>query len=265
MTLDQPFADGRLLLRRDGPIATLVLNQPGKRNAISAAMWRAFPEVANLVSGEPSIRVVLVRGTGDDAFSAGADIGEFEDVYSDGDRANAYNDATRAGQAALRHIAQPVIAVIHGVCVGGGCGLALACDLRFAAAGARFGITPAKLGLAYSWQDTAQLVEKVGPARAKDILFSGRLLDAREALAIGLIDRVLDGEALEAEALAYAQTLAGLSQSSIRAAKVIVNRIVERDGDVPEAAAKPYRDSFSSKDFREGYRAFVEKRKPRFE
>jgi enoyl-CoA hydratase/carnithine racemase len=264
MTDVRLFADGQLRLSGPGPVATLELNQPERHNAVSSAMWRALPEAVAAIEADAAIRVVLVRGAGGRAFSAGADISEFAAIYSDPERTAAYNAAVRAGQAALRHLERPVIAVVDGVCVGGGCGIALACDLRFASTAARFAITPARLGLAYSYADTAQLVEKVGPARAKDILFSGRMLPADEALAIGLIDRVVAPEELEGVVRNYAADLALLSQTSIRAAKAIVNMLVDDGAETPAEAARIADASFTGEDFQEGFQAFMEKRKPRF-
>jgi enoyl-CoA hydratase/carnithine racemase len=258
------FANGQLRLIGAGPVVTLELNQPEKHNAVSSAMWQALPEAVAAIEADDAIRVVLVRGAGGRAFSAGADISEFAHIYSDPGRTETYNAAVRAAQAALRHLDRPVIAVIDGVCVGGGCGIALACDLRFASSAARFAITPARLGLAYSYADTAQLVEKVGPARAKDILFSGRMLPAEEALAIGLIDRMIAPDELNGVVRAYAQDLALLSQTSIRAAKSIVNMLVDDGAATPDKAARIADASFSGPDFHEGFQAFVEKRKPNF-
>jgi enoyl-CoA hydratase/carnithine racemase len=264
MTEERSFAGGQLCLIGAGPVVTLELNQPEKHNAVSSAMWQALPEAVAAIEDDDAIRVVLVRGAGGRAFSAGADISEFAHVYSYPGRTEGYNAAVRAAQAALRHLDRPVIAVIDGVCVGGGCGIALACDLRFASSAARFAITPARLGLAYSYADTAQLVEKVGPARAKDILFSGRMLPAEEALAIGLIDRMIAPDELNGVVSAYAQDLALLSQTSIRAAKAIVNMLVDDGASTPERAAQIADASFTGPDFQEGFRAFTEKRKPRF-
>lgn len=259
------FADGQLRLIGTGPVATLELNQPDRHNAVSSAMWQALPEAVGAIEADAAIRVVLVRGAGGRAFSAGADISEFATLYADPERTAAYNAAVRAGQASLRHLERPVIAVVDGVCVGGGCGIALACDLRFASSAARFAITPARLGLAYSYADTAQLVEKVGPACAKDILFSGRMLAADEALAIGLIDRVVAPEELEGVVRNYAEDLALLSQTSIRAAKAIVNMLVDDGATAPAEAARLADAAFAGADFREGFQAFMEKRKPRFQ
>lgn len=257
------FADGALRLHLSR-IATLELNAPERRNAMSAAMWAGLSEAAAAIAENDEVRVLLVRGAGGKAFCAGAHIGEFEALYATAQSARDYSAVIRAAQENLRNLAQPTIAVIEGACVGGGCGIALACDLRFSAADARFAITPARLGLVYSYADTAQLVEKIGPARAKDILFSGRMLDAQEALRIGLIDRVCAGEALAEEALAYAQTLAGVSQASIRTAKQMINRLSDLAGPGDPQMDALADAAFSSGDFREGYNAFLAKRPPSF-
>lgn len=264
MTLQDRYADGAMTLAIEGPVATLTLNREPQRNAFNLAMWAALPEIAAGVAADARIRVLLVRGAGERAFSGGADIAEFPQVYETAATARAYNDAVRAGQSAMARLPKPVIAVVWGACVGGGCGLSLACDLRFAAEGARFGIPPAKLGAAYSFGDVKQLMQLVGPARAKDILFSGRLLEAGEALRIGLIDRVFPADALAAEAMAYAETLSTLSPVSLATSKRMVQAI--RDGaeeETPELRAL-FDAAFASEDFQEGYRAFLEKRPPVF-
>ena len=170
----------------------------------------------------------------------------------------------RAGQAALRTLPRPTIALIEGVCVGGGCGVALACDLRFASTGARFAITPARLGLAYSFADTAQLVEKVGPARAKDILFSGRMLEAGRKRFRSASSTAFAPLNLEAEVMAYADDRAALSRASIRIAKQMINAIADEGGLAAPRFTAVFEESFSNDDFREGFSAFVEKRTPRF-
>jgi enoyl-CoA hydratase/carnithine racemase len=175
-------AESPVLVRRggDAAIAEIVLNRPGKRNALGVASWRALVNACAGLAADPAVRVAVVRGA-PPAFSAGADIAEFGEVFRDAAAATAYNDLVQAALGAVERLEIPTIAMVAGDCVGGGCGLALACDLRFAAEGARFGITPARLGLAYTLADTRRLVDLVGPARAKDILFSARLLDAGEA------------------------------------------------------------------------------------
>lgn len=254
------FAHGALLLV-PGRIARIVINAPARKNALSRDMWAAFPAICDRIAADDGIRVVLLTAA-PGAFSAGADITEFAEVYASPDSTQAYNAGVRLAQARLRDLPRPVIAVIGGACVGGGCGLALAADLRFAATEARFAITPARLGLAYSPADTAQLVEKIGAARAKDMLFSGRFIAAPEALAWGLIDQMLPAAALEAEALAYAEELAGLSGVTQRAAKAIVNGLSPAHTD--PALQALFEESFASNDFREGLDAFGERRKPDF-
>jgi enoyl-CoA hydratase/carnithine racemase len=207
--------------------------------------------------------VLILTGEGE-TFSAGADISEFADSYASPEEAVRTNATVRAGQAAVATLSKPVIARIRGACVGGGCGLALSADLRFAASDARLGITPARLGLAYSFADTKQLVDVVGPARAKDILFSARLIGAEEALTMGLVDRCLPPGALEAETRAYAESLAGLSQVSIRTAKAMIEAVRAGADTETDALRAAFEASFAGADFAEGYRAFLDKRRPEF-
>jgi 1,4-dihydroxy-2-naphthoyl-CoA synthase len=263
-SLTETWADGRLTLRADR-VATLTLDSPGTRNALSRSMWTALPTIADRIAKDDGIRAVIVTGAGG-AFSAGADISEFEQVYATEASAAAYNATVRAGQAAVRHLPQPVIAMIHGPCVGGGCGLALSCDLRFAGAGALFAITPAKLGIAYSLADTAQLLEKVGAARAKDILFSARRLPADEALSIGLIDRLCADDLLLDTVTLYASELTELSPASLRATKAIVNSLSPLPGETTDTLAldRTFAALFTGPDFAEGRTAFLSRRRPVF-
>ena len=252
-----------LRLEREGGVARLVLARPDKQNAISRGMWQALADHADELSADATLRAVIVTGE-PPMFSAGADIAEFAQVFKDEAAAHAYNELVQATMARIERLPVPVIAEIRGSCIGGGCGLALACDLRFAAAGSRLGITPARLGLAYSLGDVKRLTDLVGPARAKDILFSARLLDAEEALRIGLIDRVLPEDGLAAAVAGYVQGLAALSGNSQRLMKRIVRLIL--DGQTGEtAASRALRDgAVAHADFAEGRGAFLAKRRPRF-
>ena len=256
------FADGGIHVARQGAIATLELRNPRRKNAMSQAMWTALPEAVEMIESDAQARVVIVRGAGG-AFSAGADISEFSRVYASAESTKAYNRVVREGQARLRAMARPTIALVDGICVGGGCGIALACDLRFASTDARFAITPARLGLAYSFADTLQLVEKVGAARAKDMLFSGRMIGGAEAGRFGLVDRLYACAEIEKKTLEYARGLAELSQSSIRLMKAMINAIADNAGS-GEAFDAAFSSAFEGEDFREGYAAFNEKRKPIF-
>jgi len=259
----QEFADGTLRLTVS-PIAILEFCQPGKRNAVTMQMWAELPTVLQAIAANEKIRVLLIRGSGTEAFCAGADITEFREMYSTPESTNRYINAVRQAQYDLRHLPHSTIAWIYGDCVGSGCGLALACDLRFAADNARFGIPPARLGLAYSVEDTAQLVEKVGPAFAKDLLFSARLIDSREALAAGLIDRSFAAAELEAAVTRYAASMTELPRASIQASKTTINAIT--DSQIPDNAElrDMYQATFSGEDMKEGYEAFLSRRKPIF-
>jgi enoyl-CoA hydratase/carnithine racemase len=250
-------------LTREGPIARLIFNRPDKKNALTKAMWAAIPELLAQAAEDPDVLALIVRGEGG-CFAAGADIAEFPQVYSTPETSRHYSDLVQAAGRALAAFPKPSIAVIRGACVGGGCGLALARDLRFAKTGAKIGITPGKLGLAYTLADTRRLVDAVGPSRAKDMLFSGRLVEADEALRIGLVDRVAPPDALASMTLTYLKGLLENSQYSIRAMKATINAIA--DGQAHETADSyaAYLDGFDGADFREGYAAFMAKRPPVF-
>ena len=264
MTMQAEFADGRLRLAIEDGVGRLTLNQPNRRNAISAAMWRALPDAVAAIEQDGSVRIVVVAGAGEQAFSAGADIHEFATIYADEASANAYNAAVRRGQAVLRECRVPVIAAIRGSCMGGGLGLALACDLRFCADDAHFAITPAKLGLAYSFADTRQLVAAVGPVRAKDILLSARVLTASEALRIGLVDRMVAAPDLAGSTDTYVRQVTALSPVSVALSKATINAIADGLTQPPPALDAAIADTFASRDFAEGFRAFLEKRPPIF-
>lgn len=254
----------QIKFERAPPLAWITLDRPAKRNAISSAMWQRIPAIAHDVAADRKIRVALLQGAGDAAFSAGADIEEMRQALGHPVAMRAMQAAVQLGQQEWSQIPQPTIAVIDGICAGGGCGLALACDLRLATARSTFTIPPAKLGLVYSLADTRRLVAVVGPARAKEMLFTGRHVAADEALAIGFINAIVPPDELTERATQLALSIAGQAQSSVRSAKRIVNLIVA--GQVTESAESQalYDESFSSDDFREGALAFRDKRKPQF-
>lgn len=246
-----------------GPVATLHLNRPEKRNALSMAMWQQVYDLIERADTDPSIKVVVVTGEGQ-AFAAGADIDEFKQTFTDKAVAAAVADVTYRSQKRLHRNAKPTIAKIRGACVGGGCGLALCCDLRFADETAKMGITPGKLGLIYTLADTKRLVDAVGPSTAKDILYTGRILNADEAARVGLIDRLVPAADLDKTVADYAAEICAASQFSARGTKQIVQQILDGLDDDTQATRQLFIDAFAGPDFKEGFTAFAEKRKPKF-
>jgi enoyl-CoA hydratase/carnithine racemase len=249
-------------LRFEPPFARIILNRPDRRNAISRAMWRALPAIRAAIEAREDMLVTLVEGEGAH-FSAGADITELSEVYRDAAATRDYGDAVQDGLKALMDLDRPTIAVIRGVAIGVGLGLALACDLRFCAADAHLAITPARLGLIYGHAETRRLTELIGPSRAKDLLFTARRIETDEALAIGLIDRRVETALLET-VLGYARGLADMSQMSIRGCKRAIDAVAAgMSHETPAFRALTEAAAFGP-DFADGRAAFAEKRTPKF-
>jgi len=247
----------------DGAVGAITLDRPDKRNAISQAMWAGLPGAVAALVAAPAVRLVVLRGAGGH-FAAGADISEFGEVYGTRAAAGAYAALLAAAMDALLACPKPVIAAIAGNCIGGGVALTLCCDLSFADATANFAVTPARLGIAYSFGDTRRLVARVGAPAAKDMLFSARRIDAETALRWGLVDRVCAAGGLEAEIASYAALLEGTSPASGAVAKDFVARAVAGQVAEDDATLAAYLDILEGPDFSEGRAAFEEKRKPRF-
>jgi enoyl-CoA hydratase/carnithine racemase len=252
------MSDLRLVL--EPPLARIVLDRPERRNAMSAAMWRDLTQVSAQIEAHPEVEAVIVEGAGGH-FCSGADIAEFDEVFADAGSARAYLGAIERALEALNRLDRPTLARIEGSAVGGGLAIALACDLRFAAEDAHLAVPPAKLGLLYGPVETRLLVETIGPAAAKDLLFSARAVDPQEALRLGLINRCLPAAALAEVARAQANAWSRLSQASIRGAKKAVRAALTANFDglraLVEAAAL-------GDDFREGRAAFKAKRSAQF-
>jgi enoyl-CoA hydratase/carnithine racemase len=256
-----------LVVERGGPddaVATLLLNRPESHNAIRLGMYEALPDLLGQIEADRSIKVLVVRGAGQKAFASGADISEFRQVRANAETARAYNERVAAAERALEGLSKPTIAMVHGYCIGGGCGLALACDLRFADESASFAITPAKLGLVYSLDSTKRLVDVVGPAQAKWILMSGQRVDAARAHQIGLADEVRPAEDLHKLTYEFAELLCTRAQFSVRASKKIIAAILAGQSDDDEQSRELRNSSFDTDDYAEGVRAFLEKRRPHF-
>ncbi len=244
-------------------IGELIISQPARRNAVNAQMWADLPKVLDEAASLKGIKVLIVRGDGDH-FASGADISEFETLYETRESSKKISEDISAGMKALAEFPLPTIALIRGACVGGGCGLALCCDLRFADNTSRFAITPAKLGLVYPFADVQRLIETVGIPNAKDILFSARLIKAKRAEKMGLINKLYKPDDLEQEVLDYARNLTALSTQSANITKQMF--AAYQNGQTGENAQTTdwFLDGFVSDDFMEGYKAFLAKRKPEF-
>ena len=255
-----------IVVEQEDAIATVTFNRPQVRNAFSLAMWREIGEVSERLAKEESVRAVVYRGAGTKAFASGADISEFKEVRKDIASAKAYNRQTEAAYKSIRSCPKPTVAMIYGFCMGGAMAIAMACDLRFVAAGSKFGIPAARLGIIYGLESVRQLVDLVGPSNAKDILFSGRRFDAEEALAMGFVNRILPPEDLQAFTYDYLKRVAANAPLSVRGSKATVEAILEGlDDRHRERLRKLSLDVFDSHDYREGVQAFLEKRPPRFE
>lgn len=253
-----------LSVSRDGGVVTVAFTRPDKHNAISYAMWHAFGRLMPVLAEDDTCDVVVVRGTPGGPFSSGADIGEFTSLRSDPAGARLYGEAVEAGESALIRFPKPTVALIEGFAIGGGSQVALACDLRVCETGSRFGITPAKLGIVYALGSTARLVEVVGPAWARWILFTGDLLDAATALRIGMVHEVVEVGAVEDRAYTLAATMASRARVSLVGGKEMVARAasgrLEEDDDVLAV----YAQSWTSAEYAEGVAAFLAKRAPDF-
>jgi len=244
-------------------IGELVINQPKKRNALSAAMWARLPVLLQDAAAKDGLKVLILRGAGDH-FASGADISEFDTLYATEESSAKISHDIAAGMKALADFPLPTIANIRGACVGGGCGLALCCDIRFADNTSKFAITPAKLGLVYPFEDVQRLIETVGLANAKDILLSARLIPAKDAKKMGLVNFRLKSDELDDAVITYANAIAALSTHSTQITKkMFAAYSAGQFGDTQESKAW-FLDGFSSDDFKEGYTAFLEKRKPNF-
>lgn len=263
---EQPAGTARILCQAEPPIGWLIVDNPGRRNAVNLAMWQAIPEAVRQFDEDDSIRVIVLRGAGETAFVSGADISEFETARRDADSARAYEDSNADAFTALRNAAKPTISMIRGFCFGGGVGLAVATDMRIAADDALFAIPAARLGVGYPPEAIRDVVKLTGPARAKELYYTARRIDHAEALAIGLIDRTIPAENLEKETRALCAVIADNAPLTLRAAKAAIDAVTAPPGTVDPQTLRELTDAcFDSADFAEGRTAFLEKRKPVFQ
>jgi len=260
-------ATPKLLLEKDGPIGWIVFNQPEKRNAVSQEMWQQMPEHVGDLAADDAIRVVVLRGAGEQAFVAGADISQFKDRRRNMADEEEYRRISAQGQEALARLGKPLLAMIHGYCVGGGVGIAITCDIRIAADDARFGIPAARLGLGYHYRGMEKLMTLIGPAYTKEIFFTARTdFGAQDALRMGLVNQVVPRAELLGYTREYAQRIARNAPLTLRSAKTTVEQLLRPPAERDVALLdKLLADCFNSQDYQEGVRAFSEKRRPQFQ
>jgi enoyl-CoA hydratase/carnithine racemase len=248
----------------DGTAEVAIANR-ARRNAMTLAMWRRLREVAEACAGDGAVEVVVVRGAGEEAFCAGADISEFQEFRHDPDAIRTYDAAVAAAEAALWSLGKPSVAALRGACMGGGVTIAAACDVRLAADDVRLAIPAARLGVTYPRSTVRRLVDLVGGGAAFDLLATARVVEAEEALRLGLVNQVGPPETLDERVAAYVRLLRRAAPLSVRAARLAVRAALRPDDaeaqaelDGVEAAAA------ASEDYREGIAAFLDKRPPRF-
>ncbi|WP_419898853.1 enoyl-CoA hydratase [Roseomonas sp. USHLN139] len=259
------IADPRILTRREAGIGWITINQPEKRNAIALAMWDAIAAAASDFAADPEVRVVILHGAGGKAFASGADISEFDRIRADAAAQEAYGQRSAAARRALEGMGKPLIAMIQGFCIGGGYATALIADIRIASEDSRFGIPAARLGIAYGYESLEKLVALTGPAMAKEIMFSGRQLDAAEALRAGMVNRVVPAAELEPATIELATQIARNAPLSLTASRLAIEQIAGDPAKRDRAAVEQAnRACFDSEDYAEGRRAFQEKRPPVF-
>jgi enoyl-CoA hydratase/carnithine racemase len=259
------FADGKILKSSVDGVGVITFNNPDKRNAMSLEMWEGFGRALTELRDDDAVRVVILRGAGGKAFVSGADISQFEKARHNAAASEEYAKRSAAERALLADYPKPTIACIQGFCLGGGMQVAMLADLRIASDDSQFGIPAAKLGIAYGYDGLRNLVSLVGPSWARLLMYTGMRIDAKEALRIGLVERMIPATELWGETMAIASAIAENAPLAIKAAKITIAEVLKdesrRNMDAIKAIGTACMDS---EDFREGRQAFMEKRKPRF-
>lgn len=256
---------GTVRYEAEGGIARLVIDQPAKMNAMNLAMWSSVPELMARAEADPAVRAIVLTGEGERAFCAGADISQFGENRTGDEAVAAYDTAVAAGNRAIATAQKPTVAVIRGICFGGGLGLAMACDLRFCNAGSRFRLPAARLGLGYGLGGIRLLVQKLGFPAAADVVLSARIVDATEAQRIGIVNRMWAAPEFEAEMAGYLRQLSVNAPLTLKAMKRALTELARAEQEQDQAAVEALVQAcFRSSDYREGQQAFKEKRDPVF-
>ena len=252
-----------ILMERADDIATVILNRPRKLNALTKPMWRRLGEVMGEISGDDGVRCVVLRGAGDKSFSPGNDISEFETERANVEQARAYGRILHATLEALRDCRHPTVALIKGICVGGGLEIAALCDLRVCGASSRFGVPINRLGLVMAYAEIQGLIDLVGRAATLEILLEARVFGAEEAKATGLVNRVVLDQEVEAEAYAMARRIADGAPLVNRWHKKFVRRLADPTP-LTESELEEGYACYATEDYETGYKAFLAKTKPEF-
>jgi enoyl-CoA hydratase/carnithine racemase len=259
------LATDKMIAEKSDGIGWMTFNNPARRNAIGFAMREAILEILADFESDPAVRVIVMRGAGDKAFVSGSDISEFAERRATPEQREIYDALSARVGAAYNNIEKPLIAMIRGFCLGGGLGTAMQADIRIASDDSQFGIPAAKLSIGYPFHNMKKIIDVVGPAKTKEIMFTGRRFSAAEALAMGLVNQVVPVEALEETVHELAATIAQNAPLTIRASKTIVTEAMKNPEDRDLALCQELVDScMNSADFAEGRTAFMEKRIPKF-
>jgi enoyl-CoA hydratase/carnithine racemase len=268
MTVPVTEADGytpTIIAKIENGVGWMIFSNPRRRNAVTYKMWCQIPDVIAAFASNPEVKVIALRGEGDASFVSGADISEFDTMRSTPEQVATYDEAGRKASTAIESVEKPTVAIIQTWCIGGGVATALNCDLRIASEGSCFGVPAARLGLGYRYNGIKALVDVVGPAHAREIFFTARKYSTKEALLMGLINRVFQIDGFDVAVDDYLADIASNAPMTISSSKMAMRAVTkdpsERDIEAINAAVVA---CFESEDYQEGRRAFLEKREPMF-
>ena len=253
-----------LYVERSESIATLVFNRSDKKNSFSLAMFKQLGELLTELEKDSKVKLLILKGVDETAFSSGADITEFLENRFSAQKAKDYNDATLESIEKLYRFPKPTIALIKTLAIGGGLELANSCDFRFASSDSKLGITAANIGIIYNLVSTKRLVNLIGPTKAKELLYTAKLITAEEGKEIGLVDYIYPLGEIEEKCLEFARQIIRKSSVANNGIKQVIQAIIDGDTEETEEIEKLILESFSSDDYKEGIEAFLEKRKPNF-